>query len=104
VEARGPRGRLRISDLAGIVRAGADRGDVRWARVVGGNARLEDGPQRPDPPRWNVKGKIDVPTGRGSDIEMERMPGRSSSWRYTGTLEFKNLAKPYNSRARAPPS
>jgi DUF4097 and DUF4098 domain-containing protein YvlB len=81
-----------ISDIAGDVQLAADRGDVRLARV-GGNARLEMG--RSNLIRaLDVKGKIDV-EGRGSDIEMENIAGQVTiNGGYTGTLEFKNLAKP----------
>ncbi len=67
-------------------------GDVRLARV-GGNARLQMG--RSDLIRaLDVKGKIDV-EGRGSDIELENIAGQVTiNGGYTGTLEFKNLAKP----------
>jgi DUF4097 and DUF4098 domain-containing protein YvlB len=92
VEARGRVADYEISDMAGDVELAADRGDVRLARV-GGNARLEMG--RSDLIRaLDVKGKIDV-QGRGSDVEMENIAGQVTiSGGYTGTLEFKNLAKP----------
>ena len=92
VEARGRSGDYEISDIAGDVQLAADRGDVRLARV-GGNARLEVG--RSDLVRAvDVKGKIDV-QGRGSDIELENIAGQVTiNGGYTGTLEFKNLAKP----------
>ena len=92
VEARGRVGDYEISDIAGDVELAADRGDVRLARM-GGNARLEMG--RSDLIRAvDVKGKIDV-EGRGSDIELENIAGQVTiNGGYTGTLEFKNLAKP----------
>ena len=92
VEARGRTGDYEISDIAGDVELAADRGDVRLLRV-GGNARLEMG--RSDVIRAvDVKGKIDV-QGRGSDIELENIAGQVTiNGGYTGTLEFKNLAKP----------
>ncbi|MGA9627090.1 MAG: hypothetical protein WBQ65_21630, partial [Bryobacteraceae bacterium] len=92
VEARGRAADYEISDIAGDVELTADRGDVRLARV-GGNARLQMG--RSNLIRaLDVKGKIDV-EGRGSDIEMENIAGQVTiHGGYTGTLEFKNLAKP----------
>ena len=92
VEARGRTGDYEISDIAGDVELASDRGDVRLLRV-GGNARLEMG--RSDVIRAvDVKGKIDV-QGRGSDIELENIAGQVTiNGGYTGTLEFKNLAKP----------
>ncbi|MGA2267088.1 MAG: DUF4097 family beta strand repeat-containing protein [Bryobacteraceae bacterium] len=92
VEARGRVGDYEISDITGDVELAADRGDVRLARV-GGNARLEMG--RSDLIRaLDVKGKIDV-QGRGSDLELENIAGQVTiHGAYTGTLEFKNLAKP----------
>jgi hypothetical protein len=92
VEARGRAADYEISDIAGDIELAADRGDVRLARV-GGSARLEMG--RSDLIRaLDVKGKIDV-DGRGSDIEMENIAGQVTiNGGYTGTLEFKNLAKP----------
>jgi DUF4097 and DUF4098 domain-containing protein YvlB len=92
VEARGRAGDYEISDITGDVELAADRGDVRLARV-GGNARLEMG--RSGLLRaLDVKGKIDV-QGRGSDIELENIAGQVTiNGAYTGTLEFKNLAKP----------
>jgi len=92
VEARGRAGDYEISDVAGDVELAADRGDVRLARL-GGNARLEMG--RSDLIRaLDVKGSIDV-QGRGSDIELENIAGQVTiNGGYTGTLEFKSLAKP----------
>jgi len=92
VEARGRVGDYEVSDVAGDVELAADRGDARLARV-GGNARLEMG--RSDAIRaLDVKGNIDI-QGRGSDIEMENISGQVTiNGGYTGTLEFKNLAKP----------
>jgi hypothetical protein len=92
VEARGRAGDYEISDIAGDVVLTSDRGDVRLARV-GGNARVEVG--RSDVIRaLDVKGKIDV-QGRGSDIELENIAGQVTiNGGYTGTVEFKNLAKP----------
>jgi DUF4097 and DUF4098 domain-containing protein YvlB len=92
VEARGRTGDYEISDIAGDVELASDRGDVRLLRV-GGNARLEMG--RSDVIRAvDMKGKIDV-QGRGSDIELENIAGQVTiNGGYTGTLEFKNLAKP----------
>ena len=70
----------------------ATAADVRLARV-GGNVRLDIG--RSDLIRaMDVKGTVDL-QGRGSDVELENIAGQVTiTASYTGTLEFKNLAKP----------
>ncbi len=92
VESRGRSGDYEISDILGDVELASDRADVRLSRV-GGNARLEIG--RSDLIRaTDVKGKLDL-QGRGSDVELENIEGQVTiNGGYTGTLEFKNLAKP----------
>jgi DUF4097 and DUF4098 domain-containing protein YvlB len=92
VEARGRVGDMEVTDVTGDVEIGADRADVRLARI-GGSARLEIG--RSDLIRAvDVKGRIDL-QGRGSDVELENIEGQVTiNGSYQGTLDFKNLAKP----------
>jgi hypothetical protein len=92
IEARGRSGDFEVSDIQGDVELVTDHADVRIARV-GGNLRLEVG--RSDVVRAvDVKGKIDL-QGRGSDLELENIQGQVTiNGSYSGTLEFKNLAKP----------
>ncbi len=92
VEARGRSGDFEVSDVMGDVELASDRADVRLARLAG-NARLVIG--RSDLIRASdVKGKIDL-QGRGADLELENIAGQVTiTGGYTGSLDFKNLAKP----------
>ncbi len=92
VEARGRRGDFEIGDIDGDVDLGATRGDVRLSRL-GGNARVEV--NHSDTIRAvDVKGRIDV-QGEGSDLSLENIQGQVSiNGAFSGTLDFKNLAKP----------
>ena len=60
---------------------------------IGGNVRLDI--SRSDLIRaTDVKGRIDL-QGRGSDVELENIAGQVTiNGSYSGTLDFKNLAKP----------
>jgi len=93
VESHGSSGDFDISDVTGDVELSTNRGDVRLARL-GGNARLDIG--RSDLIRASgVKGRIDL-QGRGSDVELENVDGQVTiGGAYTGTLDFKNLSKPF---------
>jgi hypothetical protein len=93
VEARGRSNDLEVSDLNGDVELASDRADVRLARIDG-NVRLDIG--HSDLIRaTDVKGTIDLQGSRGSDVDMENVAGQVTiTGSYTGTLEFKNLAKP----------
>ena len=92
VEASGRNGDYEISDVTGDLELTSDRGDVRLARVDG-NVRLNIG--HSDLIRAvDMKGRLDV-QGRGSDVELENIGGQVTiNGAYTGTLDFKNLAKP----------
>lgn len=92
VESRATSGDYDISDVNGDIDLATNRGDVRLARI-GGNARLEIG--RSDLIRaTDVKGHLEL-QGRGSDVELENIAGQVTiGGAYTGTLDFKNLAKP----------
>ena len=92
VEWRGNVGDADISDIEGDVEVANNHGDARLSRI-GGNARLELG--RSDTVNAvDVKGKIDL-QGRGGDLTFENISGLVTvSGSYSGTLEFKNLAKP----------
>ncbi|MGO9011306.1 MAG: DUF4097 family beta strand repeat-containing protein [Bryobacteraceae bacterium] len=92
VEASGRRGDFEIGDLNGDVQLGGARGDVRLSRL-GGNARVEV--SHSDTIRAvDVKGNIDV-QGEGSDLSLENVQGQVTiNGAFTGTLDFKNLAKP----------
>lgn len=92
VEARGRNGEYEVSDVKGDLELASDHSDVRLMRI-GGNVRLDIG--RSDLIRANdIAGKLDL-QGRGSDVELENIRGQVTiNGSYTGTLEFKNLAKP----------
>jgi Putative adhesin len=92
VEASGRNGDYEISDVTGDLELVSDHGDVRLARVDG-NVRLNIG--RSDLIRAvDMKGRIDL-QGRGSDVELENISGQVTiNGAYTGTLDFKKLAKP----------
>jgi len=92
VEARARRGDFEIDDIDGDVELGGSRGDVRLSRL-GGNARVEV--SHSDTIRAvDVKGKIDV-QGQGSDLSLENVQGQVTiNGAFTGTVDFKNLAKP----------
>jgi hypothetical protein len=71
---------------------GNSRGDVRISRI-GGNARLEIG-HSDTINAVDVKGKIDL-EGHGGDLSLENISGQVTvNGSFSGTLEFKNLAKP----------
>jgi len=90
--ARNRRGDFEIGDMDGDVDIGGARGDVRLSRL-GGNARVEV--SHSDTIRAvDVKGHIDV-QGEGSDLSLENVQGQVTiNGAFSGTLDFKNLAKP----------
>jgi DUF4097 and DUF4098 domain-containing protein YvlB len=92
VESRASSGDHEVSDIDGDVEINSGRGDVRLSRV-GGNVRLDI--SRSDLIRaLDVKGRIDL-QGRGSDVELENIAGQVTiNGAFTGTQDFKNLAKP----------
>lgn len=92
IEARGRSGDYEVTDVAGSLVLATDRGDARIQRV-GGDVRLEIG--RSDLIRAaGVDGKLDI-QGRGGDLEVEDIKGQVTvNGNYSGTLAFKNLARP----------
>jgi hypothetical protein len=92
VESRAATGDHEVTDLNGDVEISGSRGDVRLTRV-GGNVRMDIG--RSDLIRVvDVKGRVEL-QGRGNDVEMENIGGQvTMGGTFTGTLDFKNLAKP----------
>jgi hypothetical protein len=92
VESRGAAGDYEVGDIAGDVELATSRGDVRLSNV-GGNVRMDV--SRSDMIRASdVKGRIDL-QGRGSDVELENIAGQVTiNGSFSGTLNFKNLAKP----------
>jgi DUF4097 and DUF4098 domain-containing protein YvlB len=92
ISARDRRGDFEVGDIDGDVDLGGDRGDVRLSRL-GGNAHVEV--NHSDTIRaMDVKGHIDV-QGQGSDLSFENVQGQVTiNGAFTGTLDFKNLAKP----------
>jgi len=90
--ARNRRGDFEIGDMDGDVDLGSAHGDVRLSRL-GGNARVEV--SHSDTIRAvDVKGHIDV-QGEGSDLSLENVQGQVTiNGAFSGTLDFKNLAKP----------
>jgi hypothetical protein len=81
-----------VEDVEGDVEINSSRGDVRLSKV-GGNVRLDV--SRSDLVRLaDVKGRIDL-QGRGSDVDLENITGQVTiSGSFSGSLNFKNLAKP----------
>jgi|SoiMethySBSTD1v2_1073268.scaffolds.fasta_scaffold95677_3 DUF4097 and DUF4098 domain-containing protein YvlB len=92
VEARGRSGDMEITDITGNVELASSRSDVRLARV-GGDIRLDIG--RSELIRaLDIKGKVDL-QGRGSEVDFENIAGQVTiNGTFTGTLQFKALAKP----------
>jgi hypothetical protein len=92
IESRNNVGDDEVSDVQGDVELASNHGDLRLARV-GGNAKLSIG--HSDVINVvDVRGKVDL-DGRGSDLSMENIAGQVTvNGSYSGTLEFKNLAKP----------
>ena len=92
VESRSSSGDSQVNDVDGDVEITTSRGDIRLSRV-GGNVRLDV--SRSDLIRaMDIKGRIDL-QGRGSDVELENVAGQVTiNGAYSGTLDFKNLAKP----------
>jgi len=92
VESRGSSGDHEINDVDGDVEINSSHGDVRLSRI-GGNVRLDV--SRSDLIRaLDVKGRFDL-QGRGSDVELENISGQVTiNGAFTGTQDFKNLAKP----------
>ena len=92
VESRGASGDHEVGDVDGDVEIASSRGDVRLSKV-GGNVRMDV--SRSDLIRaMDVKGRIDL-QGRGSDVELENVAGQVTiSGSFSGSLNFKNLAKP----------
>ena len=92
VESRGGAGDYEVGDTEGDVELNTSRGDVRLSRL-GGNVRLDV--SRSDLIRAaDMKGRIDL-QGRGSDVELENIAGQVTiNGSFSGTLNFKNLAKP----------
>jgi DUF4097 and DUF4098 domain-containing protein YvlB len=92
VEARGANGDGDISDIQGDVEFDSSHGDLRLARI-GGNAKVSIG-KGESINIADVKGKVDL-DGRSSDLTIENITGQVTvNGSYSGTLEFKNLAKP----------
>src|SRR5207253_870708 len=81
-----------VADVDGDVEINSSRGDIRLSRV-GGNARLDV--SRSDIIRaLDMKGRVDI-QGRGNDMELENVNGQVTiGGAFTGTMSFKNLAKP----------
>jgi Putative adhesin len=92
VESRSSNGDHEVNDVDGDVEITSSHGDVRLSRI-GGNVRLDI--SRSDLIRaTDVKGRIDL-QGRGSDVELENIAGQVTiNGAFSGTLDFKNLAKP----------
>jgi DUF4097 and DUF4098 domain-containing protein YvlB len=91
VEARERAGDLSISDIDSSVSIGNGRGDIRLSGI-GKDVRIEanrSGLIR----AVDVKGNFDL-DGRGGDIQLENLTGPATiNGEYSGTLEFRNLAK-----------
>ncbi|MCU1238584.1 MAG: hypothetical protein JWP63_6551 [Candidatus Solibacter sp.] len=92
VESRTSSGDHEVNEVDGDVEITSSHGDVRLGRI-GGNIRLDI--SRSDLIRaTDVKGRVDL-QGRGSDVELENIAGQVTiNGAFSGTLDFKNLAKP----------
>jgi DUF4097 and DUF4098 domain-containing protein YvlB len=92
IESRSGNGDHEVADIDGDLEINC-RGNVRIARI-GGNVRMDIA--RSELIRASdVKGRIDVQAGRGNDLELENIGGQATvGGTFTGTLDFKNLAKP----------
>ncbi|MDQ2901323.1 MAG: DUF4097 domain-containing protein [Acidobacteriota bacterium] len=92
VEARTRSGDLTVGSLIGGVDLSGDRGDVRLTDV-GGNVKVELN-HSSLVRATGLKGALDL-QGRGSDVQLENIAGQVAiTGFYSGTLDFKNLAKP----------
>jgi DUF4097 and DUF4098 domain-containing protein YvlB len=92
VESRASSGDYDVTDLDSDVEINSGRADVRLARI-GGNIRLDVG--RSNLVRAvDIKGRVEL-QGRGNDVELENIEGQVTvSGDFSGTQDFKNLAKP----------
>ena len=92
VESRGAAGDYEVGEVQGDVEINSSHGDVRLSKV-GGNVRLDV--SHSDLIRAvDVNGRLDL-QGRGSDVELENVTGQVTiNGSFSGTLGFKNLAKP----------
>jgi hypothetical protein len=92
LEVRGREGEFEISDLAGNLEVYSDNSGVRL-RSLGGNVRLDL--RRSDLIRAvDVKGFVEISSGRGSDLELENIGGPVTvNGSFYGSLQFRNLAQ-----------
>ncbi len=92
IEAHGRPGDLTVNTIDGDLTVSGQRGEVRITGV-GGTAHIEL--ERASLVRAaDVKGDFQL-EGRGSDVQLENMAGQVTiSGVYSGTMEFRNLAKP----------
>ena len=92
VESRGAAGDYEVGEVQGDVEINSSHGDVRLSKV-GGNVRLDV--SHSDLIRAvDVNGRLDL-QGRGNDVELENVTGQVTiNGSFSGTLGFKNLAKP----------
>ena len=98
IEGRGSYGDYDVNDVAGSVDISSGNAGVRLTNI-GGNAKVDL--QRSDIVRAvDVKGDVNI-EGRGSEIELENIAGQVTvNGSYSGTLQFKNLAKPLHLESR----
>jgi len=92
VESRNGNGDHEATDIDGDVDINC-RGNVRITRA-GGNVRMDV--SRSELVRAvDVKGRVDLQSGRGNDLELENVAGQVTiGGTFSGTLSFKNLGKP----------
>lgn len=93
LEARGRSGDVTVSSINGTVDVSTDRGDVRL-NELGGDAKVSV--SRSGLIRVvDTKGNVNVDGRSGSDVQIENVTGQVTvNGSYSGTLEFKSLAKP----------
>lgn len=100
IEGRGRTGDFEISEIDGAVDIIADNAGVRLSRI-GGDSKVEL--RRSDIVRAvDMKGNVEVISkGSAGDIEFENIEGRTVvNGSFGGSLEFKNLAKPFRFESR----
>ncbi len=92
VEARGRSGDLTINTVNGDVDVASQHGEVRL-QDIGGSTKVDV--DHCDLIRaTNLKGNFDL-QGNGGDVQLERVDGQVTiNGRFSGTLDFKTLAKP----------
>lgn len=99
VEGRGRYGDYDILNVDGGIDVNSDNAGVRLTQI-GGDVRVDL--RRSDIIRAiDVKGKLELQSGRGSDVELENIAGPVTlKGAFSGDLEFRKLAQPLHFSSR----